>query len=831
MTHHSIKGAADARLLLILGAAFVALALIGMGAVLAEKPSSGTPNPLFTELEQRHNLFETNLVDYLAVAMTPSQEAQEDDGIQIVKEARLKALHQSFSDFQDAFIRASGALSLDQEALLVAQEVATGAKSVESLADWLENKRAEDVYVPLAAAADIRRAMEGVLSYNRFVVAERGGGLFHSSWFGRGVLIGLIGVGFLFALAAFCVCRAMLDGKKRQNTDKELADEALQRQAAALEASADGVMIVDRDGLLEYINPAIQNLFDLKGAEQQAALQQAPLQQSPLQQPPLQQPWYIIFPQARQVEMRRLVQPALDKEGRWRGEVTVQASAATMDADQGHNSAQTAADRIQDRNQVRPQHRVIDLSLSRLPDGGVVGVARDISDRKAAEKETEELRKQFFQAQKMESIGRMAGGIAHDFNNILSAIMGYAEFLEEDLPAQSPEQGFAKKITAAAKQARSLINQILSFSRKNKGDKAPVDIVALAQGAHDIVLSSLSQSSAQNVKALFENDAAAQIMLNANSTEISQVLVNLCVNARDAMDGRGGTLTIRVAAPTLSAEDLDRFGIRGEEGDKQQVKTRIETLSSIHSRVYVGAHHPDRSYVMVEVQDTGTGILPAIMEQVFEPFFTTKDQDKGTGLGLSSVLGIIIGHDAMMRVDSIVGKGTVFSLFFPVSEQAHDTDTAEHSADMPNVNNAADDAKEKTNAVIGDQAPRTIRVMLVDDDETVREASAMMLSRLGYEVTGFASPVAALAALKAQEAASEASYDVLMTDYMMPDMKGGELARLAHDVCPNMPVVVISGFAEESFEENLGDFPFIKAFLKKPLEKDLLAETLKRLFL
>lgn len=551
---------------------------------------------------------------------------------------------------------------------------------------------------------------------------------------------------------------------------------ALRRQKAALEASADGIFIADRNGLLEYLNPSVNRLFGV-GADTDG-------------NGPLGLPWYVLLPLDRQMEMQRLMQPAIEQRGFWHGELSIEAQGQFVDME-----------------------RTLDIAVSRLPDsggdtGGFIGIVRDISDRKAAEKETEELRKQFFQAQKMESIGRMAGGIAHDFNNILSSILGYAEFLEEDLVQDSAEQGFARKITEAAKQARSLINQILSFSRKNKAGKTQTDLVDLARATHDLMRSSVAREMELTLKT--EIDAAPIL---ANATEISQVMMNLCVNARDAMEDVDGKLSIVVSSAVLSAHDVARLSPQNAEEGKR-LKTRIEHVSDIRSLVYIGEYDASREYVAVGIQDNGTGILPAIVEQIFEPFFTTKDQDKGTGLGLSSVLGIVTGHDGMLKLDSTVGKGSVFTLYFPlVGAQTARHGQQEHPTAM--------DAMEGDTE--GVAAPR--RILMVDDDDFVRGTMGILLHRLGYEVTDFADPLEALAAVE-----GGLTFDVLVTDYMMPHMKGGELAVRVHELRPGTPVIIVSGFAEEAFEDNIDYYPFIKAMMHKPVEKDVLAATLNALW-
>lgn len=582
----------------------------------------------------------------------------------------------------------------------------------------------------------------------------------------------------LFLLNLILLILYYIKKNEGQDTDAESAagGTVTGPQIKALDAATDGVLLIDQDGLSRYMNPAAISLFSKDGDADKDSIGM---------------PWYSIFSDETQIEMRRDVLPVLKEKGEWKGEITI--------------ATDTGEDRI------------IDLAFNNVPSDGMLGIARDITAQKQAEKESEELRKQFFQAQKMESIGRMAGGIAHDFNNTLSAIMGYAEFLEEDLPADSMERSFAEKITAAAKQARTLINQILSFSRKSKVDKLPVDFSHLMQVTYDMINSASSSTLDLSLK-----QGPNKAFILANPTEISQVLMNLCVNARDAMENKDGALDMMVERAAFEDDDLENFNPAA--GSAEAQKTRLVKLDETHTRVYVGTHNPDAIYIMGEISDTGTGILPAIMEQVFEPFFTTKEQDKGTGLGLSSVLGIVLTHNALMRVESIVGKGTTFRLYFPLVDMSDET-LADGDASASAVIVGAEEGDQSAGeAVKGESAVK--RILLVDDDERVLETSKLLIQRMGYDVTAFSSPVKALDYAKG----SIDQYDMLISDYMMPEMKGGALAKEINALAPDLHVVIISGFAEESFEDSLDDYPFIKSFLSKPVEKEKIKQTLSQIF-
>lgn len=539
----------------------------------------------------------------------------------------------------------------------------------------------------------------------------------------------------------------------------------------ALDVMAEGIILINYDGLIDYLNPAAQSIFAAENKQVK------------------KQPWYSLLPEDNQLSLKKDVLSMLDEKGFWHEEIEVNISG---------DGAKT-----------------LDINFFKLKDEGIAGIVRDISEQKLREKEASELRKQFFQAQKMESIGRMAGGIAHDFNNILSAIMGYAEFLEEDLPEGSMEQSFAKKILAASKQAKNLINQILSFSRKNSGEKMPVDLNHLLQVTNDMVKS----SAPTNIDILMDSQIK-DAFIEGNPTEVSQVLMNLCVNARDAMEDKQGSLNLNLGRVNLSEDEKMNFAKSAhlDEKDSKAYKTHIVNKSDIETFVYVGNPAYEGEYFKLEIADTGSGILPAIIEQIFEPFFTTKDQDKGTGLGLSSSLGIIVSHGGMLKLRSIVGEGSSFSLYFPansplnVDVSAPEASSSGHNDDAPEMARPRDEKKQA-------------KVLLVDDDDNVRETMKLMLTRLGLDVVDYGNPLEAVAHF----AEHEKAYDIVISDYMMPEIKGGELAQAISEMNEDLPIIIISGFAEDSFEKSLSDFPFIRAFLKKPLQKEDIKAALEEL--
>ena len=525
---------------------------------------------------------------------------------------------------------------------------------------------------------------------------------------------------------------------------------------AAMEAAGDGIGIVDKDGLLTYINKAFMNLHGISREDLGDYINSS---------------WENLYTEKGKQNIRDVVYPALEEEGYWKGEAPI----------------------VRVNGEVVPA----ELSLTVLPDGGLIGTARNITDTKEAQREKEDLQRQFYQAQKMEAVGRLAGGIAHDFNNILASIMGYTEFLMEDLDKDSKQHEFSHKIMQGAAQARGLIDQILTFSRKSNSNKETISLADSLIETVTMLRATVPRSMSINMDMLVED-----AYIEANQTQISQTLMNLCVNAKDAMDDFG-VLTLRL--DVASGQDVLRdsmffAAIKGNEESSKNI--HIEELSETETYLCYGGIRPDHNYVVLSIQDTGQGIPKDVMEHVFEPFFTTKAVDKGTGLGLSSVHGIMIGHGGAMSVNSVVDEGTTFMLYFPVSDK------------MP---------LEKAEPVDkGEQ--RMFSILLVEDQQSVQEMMVHMLSRLGHEAHACSSGEEAIDAIRANPDA----FDLVVTDYTMPGITGMELARaIEQDFDDEMPVIILSGY-KKKMDRSERMAKNVKAVLKKPVDREVLSSQIQK---
>ncbi len=364
--------------------------------------------------------------------------------------------------------------------------------------------------------------------------------------------------------------------------------------------------------------------------------------------------------------------------------------------------------------------------------GSVIAVVRDVTEKDALEK-------QLFQAMKMEAVGRLAGGLAHDINNYLGAITGFSDLVKI---THGNDKALAKRMDAIAEtalRASSLIRQLLAFSRRQPSAPEVLNLNVVIGGmesmmrrliGEDVKLATRLEGNPRNVK--------------ADSSQVEQILINLLVNARDAMP-HGGELTIETANVEFNA---------GESGIPDFM-------------------NPGR-YLMLAVSDTGTGIPEEIREKIFEPFFTTKDTGKGSGLGLSTVYGIVKQHDGYIQACNRPSKGAVFKIYFPACEDRVDPSTA-----SPDLLSCARQGSEK--------------VLFAEDNDDIRESTMEILTALGYQVLAASSGEEALLIFEKQWT----EIDLLITDVVMPGMGGKKLSDRAREIKKNLKVLFISGYPEE----------------------------------
>ncbi|HJR45809.1 MAG TPA: ATP-binding protein [Actinomycetota bacterium] len=387
---------------------------------------------------------------------------------------------------------------------------------------------------------------------------------------------------------------------------------------------------------------------------------------------------------------------------------------------------------------------------------GFVLNIRDISERQTLE---EQLR----HSQKMEAVGRLAGGIAHDFNNILSVIQNYATFLKEDLEGEDERQADAQEIVAASERAAALVRQLLTFSRKDLTRPEILEVNSVVTGVEKMLRRTIGENIDLQLE-LTENLPPVE----ADPGHLEQILMNLAVNAKDAMKA-GGSLKIETSC-AVSDENPDS---------------------------------PTDTYVLIEVTDTGTGIDPKHSSAIFEPFFTTKAAGEGTGLGLATVYGIARKNGGEVFFSSELGAGTTFYVLLPVTDKT-----------------TGGDAPAEPAGGVAHAGGQT--VLVVEDESAVLNIVDRMLTRAGYVVVGAGSGVEALH----KSSDPRTRIDLLLTDMVLPEMNGIEISRYVQELRPGIPTIYMSGYPGETLSEQ-GELPEGAAFIAKPFSADELIDTVR----
>ena len=423
------------------------------------------------------------------------------------------------------------------------------------------------------------------------------------------------------------------------------------------------------------------------------------------------------------------------------------------------------------KHQFTTQHRrkdgrdvPVEISLKYVAPPGerprFIAIVRDITERLAAEKKDR-------RSQRLESIGTLAGGVAHDLNNTLAPILMVVEILRLQYPEQAGE--CIDIVEQGAKRGADMVRQLLTFAKGAEGERVLLQLRHQLKDIEKIIRSTFDKSIHLEIR---QDKQLAPIV--GDATQIHQILLNLCVNARDAMPG-GGTLTIE--AGNFTAD---------------------EAFAG-----FVAEAHPGQ-YVRVAVRDTGTGIPPEILDRIFDPFFTTKGPEKGTGLGLSTVVGIVKGHGGFLRVYSEVGRGSTFEIYLPVTEEA--------PAHVEAVTAVAPLSHGEL-------------VLVVDDEAPIREMLGRLLKTLGFTVITAADGSEALIHFGEHRA----DLKLIITDVNMPTMDGVALARTVKRLAPTTPIIAMSGLQDENRLATLRELGVIHQ-LAKPFSLDSLNEALRKVF-
>ncbi len=520
----------------------------------------------------------------------------------------------------------------------------------------------------------------------------------------------------------YAVCVIATDITGRKHTEEALRASE-QQYRSIFNASVDGMLVLDEEGMIVDANPA---LLALLGFRREQVLGRNPDQ---------------LLASGGQV-CRELVAGIAD----------------------GGSFQRECAARTQDGKPVEIEVRGARMHYQGRPHA--LAIVRDLTRRRQAEAERERLETQLRQAQKMEAIGHLTGGIAHDFNNILTSVMGYIA-LAEERPGSRKDGRLGKYLEqahVASTRARDLIQQMLTFSRARRGEPRPLSLAPLVKESLKLLRSMLPATI--ELETDLDPELPAVLL---DPVQIGQVLLNLCINARDAMP-EGGTL--RVGLKMAGALD--------------------QACASCRNRV--------RAQHLVElfVGDSGMGIPAEVLERMFEPFFSTKEVGKGSGMGLATVHGIVHDHGGHILVDSAPGAGAAFRVLLPLPAGKPDAVVPEQSAR------------------IGAGAPQrrlSGRVLVVEDEQTVGEFMADLLETWGLNVMVKPNPEEARALLQSDPE----SFDLVVTDYMMPKGTGLDLACQLKTERPELPVILYTGYSDAVNQED-ADRCGVRALVRKPLE-------------
>jgi two-component system, cell cycle sensor histidine kinase and response regulator CckA len=395
-------------------------------------------------------------------------------------------------------------------------------------------------------------------------------------------------------------------------------------------------------------------------------------------------------------------------------------------------------------------------------------VGRTITERKLAEIERENIMNQLIQSQKMEVVGRLAGGVAHDFNNLLTAINGYAGLAYSKLAENNPVRNDIKVIQECGEKAANLTKQLLTFSRKQIVEPKILNINQIIMEVDKMLKRLIGENI--ELKTVIEDSLKS---IKVDKVQLEQILTNLVVNARDAID-ENGTITIFTKNITVDKE-----------------------IDSVHNTIKPG------DYVMLSVKDNGHGISEDVMEHIFEPFFTTKDQGKGTGLGLATVFGIIKQNEGAILIESSKDEGSEFKIYFPATDQvAPDSAIEFNEKDLPTGNET---------------------ILLTEDEESIREFVLDILEEYGYTILEAENGTEALEKAKNYNK----NIHLLLSDVVMPSMNGQQLAEALKDVHPETKVMFMSGYTESTAIQK-GILELKTGFLQKPFSaNDLITKVRK----
>ena len=565
-----------------------------------------------------------------------------------------------------------------------------------------------------------------------------------------------------------------------------------ERVTQAVELSQDAISLLDANNRFAYANRACAILYGYPVEEL------------------LGQPLDLLYDAEGRQRLQDEVLPVLRNNGAWHGTCTARHRTGT------------------------PIEQ--EVSLAALPDGGIVRVARDVTARNAAQRTRRRLRAELHQAQKLESVGRLAGGIAHDFNNVLAAIAGYAGFLVDDLAPGSAEADYARQIATAAERGKTLVQQILSFSRRDSLTMTAIDISEVVSETAGLLGAAMPRDLSLECEL-----PETLLRVRGNESALGRAVMNLATNARDAV-AETDTAHVRIAV-TRRDGPLDEVGAEGSGGARTEANSELEGVGPVQLLTLADGRHQMRigqldhpgSTIEVSVADDGGGIAPEQLERVLEPFYTTKTVGKGTGLGLSAVSGIALSHGGGLTITTGVGRGTVVTMHLaelPTTGPSQANAPVHAPVNTP-VNTPANvpvhagataqrltaKSVETTAAAEPNVSGGRDMVLIVDDEQTLAQMTADSVRRLGRTALTTTSASQALDLVRARH--GEIAH--LVTDLNMPEMTGSDLAQAVKQIDGAIAVTLISGHTLSAASAYTASIDHV---LEKPIVREKLAEIL-----
>ncbi len=547
---------------------------------------------------------------------------------------------------------------------------------------------------------------------------------------------------------------SFMDISKRKEAEAEL-----KKLSSVVEQNPISIIITNREGIIEYINPAFTKI---SGYTAEEVIGNTPRKlKSGLELKELYEELWRTITSGRnwKKEIRNK-----NKNGEIYWESAFIAPIRSQEGNITHFVG--LLEDISQRKQIEQKLKMAHENLEDLVKQRKAQLAlkheelkKETIERLRAYGEKEKLERLLQQSQKMEAIGALAGGIAHDFNNILSAVQGYTELAIMDLSEENQVRECLDQVLDASYRAKELVQQILTFSRKSDQEFKPLQVQLIAKEVIKLLRSSIPATI--TIKPSIDLECNNVL---ADPIQIYQVIMNLCTNSYHAMRQSGGILGVSLQQIELDQEDL-----------KEKINLKPGT------------------YLKLEISDTGIGITSDIQDKIFEPYFTTKDQGKGTGLGLSVVHGIIANLDGDISVYSEPDIGTTFHVYLPVVEANEQIAQERDTRPLPT-------GKE--------------RILLVDDDDTIVLMRKRMLEKLGYSVSGLTDSVETLQIFQK----TPDKFDLVVSDMTMPKMTGAELTKKILVIRPDMPIILCTGFSELLNEKKATDIG-VRKYLTKPVRK------------